>query len=174
MWEVDDFDVGKALKEKEVKHHFTRNVARSGDGRYTVRLPLEYIKFMDEYVNLGHMEVALRVAGAQFFLPHHVIHRPESSTTKARIVLDANSKATVHLNYTISLNKLLQTGPIVQPPLVSTVINFRMPIFVFTDEFQQIIWRRDPLQPVQTYQLKTVTYGLTSSSYQAVAVLNIE
>ncbi|XP_055633331.1 uncharacterized protein LOC129773712 [Toxorhynchites rutilus septentrionalis] len=220
MWEVDDFDVGKALtqEEREVEHHFTRNVTRSGDGRYTVRLPLrqsmlpllgdsyssalhrllmierrfaknsslreEYIRFMDEYVNLGHMEVVIRVAGPQFFLPHHAIHRPESSTTKTRIVFDASSKATGHL----SLNEVLQTGPIVQPPLISTVINFRMPKFVFTADaekmfrqvwihpedrkFQQILWRRDPSQPVQTYQLKTVTYGLTSSPYHAAAVLN--
>ncbi|KAK9739870.1 hypothetical protein QE152_g8693 [Popillia japonica] len=34
--------------------------------------------------------------------------------------------------------------------------------------FQRILWRNDPRQPVQTYELSTVTYGTASASYLAI------
>lgn len=42
----------------------------------------EYVKFMDDYERLGHMEVGSRVAGPQYFLPHHATHRSESQHYK--------------------------------------------------------------------------------------------
>ncbi|XP_055591485.1 uncharacterized protein LOC129743475 [Uranotaenia lowii] len=220
FWQVDNFDVGKALTadEKEVETHFEKTFSRSDDGRYVVRLPLreelvpllgdsystavrrflllekrlsadqqlreDYEKFMQEYVMLGHMEVCRRVAGPQFFLPHHAVRRPDNTTTKTRVVFDASCKASGQL----SLNDVLHTGPMVQPALLSTVLNFRKPKYVFTADiekmfrqvwvhpndrkYQQIIWRKDPSLPPQVYQLKTVTYGLASSPYHAARVLN--
>ncbi|XP_055622014.1 uncharacterized protein LOC129765627 [Toxorhynchites rutilus septentrionalis] len=200
MWEVENFDVGKSLTpaEQDVENHFLQTVSRDTEGRYIVRLPFResmapllgdafdqavrrlllmvkrfvrdkdlqdaYVKFMDEYERLGHMEVGSRDAGPQYFLPHHAVHRPESSTTKTRIVYDASSKGTGAL----SLNDVLHTGPTVQPPLLSTVLNFRMPQ---RSRYLKIVWRRDPSLPLQVYQLKTVTYGLACSPYQAARVL---
>ena len=139
---------------------------------------------MDEYEKLGHMEECSRVAGPQFFLPHHAVHRPESTSTKLRVVFDGSSKGSSKL----SLNDVVRAGPTVQPPLLSTVLNFRMSRFVFTADaekmfrqvwihqddrkFQQILWRSDPSVPLKIYQLKTVTYGLASSPYHASRVLN--
>ncbi|XP_062557643.1 uncharacterized protein LOC134222511 [Armigeres subalbatus] len=139
------------------------------------RLRDEYVKFMDDYQQLGHMEVGSRIAGPQYFFPHHAVHRPESSTTKTRIVFDASSKG----SGVLSLNDILHTGPTVQPPLLIHLINFRLPQYVFTADavnpddrrFLNIIWRRDPSMPLQIYQLKTVTYGLACSPYQAARVL---
>ncbi|XP_055636134.1 uncharacterized protein LOC129775417 [Toxorhynchites rutilus septentrionalis] len=205
-------------EEQDVEDHFLRTVSRDDAGRYTVRLPFresmvallgesyepalrrfvqmekrfirdktlydEYVKYMDEYERLGHMEVSSCVAGPQYFLPHHAVHRSESSTTKIRIVFDGSSKGSGSL----SLNEVLHAGPTVQPPLLSTILNFRMYQYVFTADaekmfrqiwvdpedrkFQQIIWRRNPSLPLQIYQLKTVTYGLTSSPFQAARILN--
>ncbi|XP_055632965.1 uncharacterized protein LOC129773392 [Toxorhynchites rutilus septentrionalis] len=196
-------------EEQDVKDYFLRTVNRDVAGRYTVRLPFresivpllgdsyepalrrfvqmekrfvrdrtlydEYVKFMDEYERLGHMEVS-SVEGPQYFLPHHAVHRPESSTTKIRIVFDASRKGSGSL----SLNEVLHAGPTVQPPLLSTILNFRMYQYVFTADaekmfrqiwvdpedrkFQQIIWRRDPSLPLEIYRLKTVTYGLAVPS----------
>ncbi|XP_058448656.1 uncharacterized protein LOC131428628 [Malaya genurostris] len=145
----------------------------------------EYCRFMDEYSRLGHMEVISRAScSPQYFLPHHAIHRPESSTTKIRVVFDGSSRGSTQL----SLNDILFPGPTVQPTLYSTVINFRLPRYAITADvekmfrqiwihpqdrcYQQILWRRDSSEPIRTYQLKTVTYGLASSPYHATRILN--
>ncbi|XP_058827623.1 uncharacterized protein LOC131687549 [Topomyia yanbarensis] len=50
-----------------------------------------YVQFMEEYQQLNHMEeVQTRVALPQFFLPHHAISRPDSSTIKTRVVFDGS------------------------------------------------------------------------------------
>ncbi|XP_058811118.1 uncharacterized protein LOC131676009 [Topomyia yanbarensis] len=175
--------------EQVCEDHFKKTVSRAIDGRYMVRLPVreellpllgesytvaqrrllaierkftlnsefkrEYVDFMEEYRNLGHMELSARIEHPQFFLPHHAIHRPESSTTKTRVVFDATCKGSTQM----SLNDVLLVGPIVQPSLLATVLNFRAPKFVFiadiekmfrqvwvhpTDrKLQQILWRSD-------------------------------
>ncbi|XP_055527798.1 uncharacterized protein LOC129720360 [Wyeomyia smithii] len=193
MWEVENLDIGKALtqEEQEVENHFQQTVSRDTDGRYVLRLPLreslipllassyeqakrrfllmekrfsrdntlrdEYVKFMDDYESMGHMEVGSSVAGSQYFLPHHAVYRLESSTTKTRVVFDVSSKG----SGTLTLNDVLRIGPTVQPTLLAT-----------DRSYQQIVWRRDSSMPLQIYQLKTVTYGLASSPYQAARVLN--
>ncbi|XP_062535269.1 uncharacterized protein LOC134204459 [Armigeres subalbatus] len=220
MWEVDDFDIGRALTQEEqyVEDHFTRTVSRDNSGRYVLRLPLresripllgdsyrsavnrfsmmerrfakdndlrvEYTQFMEEYIKLGHMEECSRVAGPQFFLPHHAVRRPESTTTKTRVVFDASHKSHGQL----SLNEVLFTGPTVQPSLLVVVVNFRMPKYVYCADaekmFRQVwvhpddrnllslVWRSDPSHQLKHYQLKTVTYGLACSPFQAARVLN--
>ncbi|CAB0004186.1 unnamed protein product [Nesidiocoris tenuis] len=46
-------------------------------------------------------------------------------------------------------------------------------IWIHPDDrpFQSIYWRASIFDPVQTYQLNTVTYGLTSSPYQALRTI---
>lgn len=71
-----------------------------------------------------------------------------------------------------------------QPHLFTIIIQFRVPQFVITADiskmyrciwvhpddrnYQKIVWRESPEYRINTYRLKTVTYGLTSSSYQAI------
>ncbi|XP_055623056.1 uncharacterized protein LOC129766513 [Toxorhynchites rutilus septentrionalis] len=205
-------------EEQYVEDHFQRTVTRDETGRYTVRLPLreslipllgdsyrsavnrfsmmekhfavdntlreEYTEFMEEYKQMGHMEECSRVAGPQFCLPHHAIRRPDSTTTKTRVVFDASSKSHGQL----SLNEILFTGPTVQPTLLATVVNFRIPRYVFSADaekmfrqvwthpddrkFLKVAWRSSSTLPLKLYQLKTVTYGLACSPYQAARVLN--
>lgn len=145
----------------------------------------EYRKVMEEYQRLGHMEVNSRVLnGPQFFLPHHAIHRPDSTTTKTRVVFDASSRG---ING-VSLNDILMIGPTVQPSLQAIILNFRMPRYVFSADaqkmfqqiwvhpedrkFQQTLWRDHPSEPIRIYQMKTVMYGLASSPFLATRVLN--
>ncbi|XP_055589044.1 uncharacterized protein LOC129741345 [Uranotaenia lowii] len=143
-----------------------------------------YVNSMADYEKLGHMEVNLRAScSPQFFLPHHAIHRPESTTTKIRVVFDGSCRGSTHL----CLNDVLYTGHSVQPALYATVINFRMPLYVVTADiekmfrqiwvhpedrkFQQILWRARPSEPISTYTLNTVTYGLASSPFHATRIL---
>ncbi|XP_062711079.1 uncharacterized protein LOC134289096 [Aedes albopictus] len=144
-----------------------------------------YAEFMEEYERLGHMEeVMTRVALPQYFLPHHAVIRPESSTTRIRVVFDGSSKSSNQL----SLNDLLLTGPTVQPPMLCTVINFRFHRFVMKADvekmfrqilvhpddrnLQQIAWRKSENEPLKIYRLNTVTYGTSCAPFLSTRVLN--
>ena len=83
----------------------------------------------------------------------------------------------------MSLNSILAVGPTVQQDLLSLVTRFRTYQVALTagiakmyrqvrmhDEdinLQRILWRKDPSEPIQIYQLKTVTYGTSSASFLA-------
>ncbi|XP_058817062.1 uncharacterized protein LOC131680358 [Topomyia yanbarensis] len=149
------------------------------------QLHSDYGQFMAEYKSLGHMEaVTPDPSLPNFYLPHHAILRPDSTTTKTRVVFDGSSKTTSKL----SLNDLCYIGPTVQPPLIATILNFRLPQYVITADIekmyrqiavhqddralQQILWRIQPTDPVSTYQLTTVTYGTACAPYLATRALN--
>ncbi|XP_058816784.1 uncharacterized protein LOC131680080 [Topomyia yanbarensis] len=148
-------------------------------------LRFSYVQFMEEYKQLDHMEeVQTRAALPQFFLPHHAISRPDSSTIKVRVVFDGSCKSSNHL----SLNDLLLTGPTVQPTLLSIVLNFRLhryvmiadiekmyrQILVHPDDrpLQQILWRQQAWEQIKPYLLNTVTYGTSSAPFLATRTLN--
>ncbi|XP_036345939.1 uncharacterized protein LOC118755194 [Rhagoletis pomonella] len=71
-----------------------------------------YSEFMNEYISLGHMSLAQNVnlMKPHFYIPHHCILRPQSLTTKLRVVFDASAKTTSGQ----SLNELLMVGPTIQ------------------------------------------------------------
>ncbi|XP_062556788.1 uncharacterized protein LOC134221615 [Armigeres subalbatus] len=99
-----------------------------------------YTEFLEEYERLGHMEpVSVAPRSSQFFLPHHAIQRPDSTTTKTRVVFDGSCRGAASL----SLNEALYVGPTVQPTLFSIVVNFRLPRFVITADAEKMfrqIW----------------------------------
>ncbi|XP_055615063.1 uncharacterized protein LOC129761367 [Toxorhynchites rutilus septentrionalis] len=145
----------------------------------------EYTKFMDEYQLLQHMEeIEPNHSIQHFYLPHHSIQRPESTTTKTRVVFDASCRGSNN----ISLNDICYIGPNVQPSLLSILLNFRLPknvvtadiekmyrqIIVHTEDrpLQQIVWRKNPTENLKHYRLNTVTYGTASAPYLATRVLN--
>ncbi|XP_065088263.1 uncharacterized protein LOC135709795 [Ochlerotatus camptorhynchus] len=148
-------------------------------------LHAEYSKFMDEYLTLGHMdEFEPNLLKPHFYLPHHAIQRPDSTTTKTRVVFDASCRGSNN----ISLNDICYVGPTVQPLLVSTLVNFRLPKFAVNADAEKMyrqVWvhpvdcllqliqfRKTPNEKLQTYRLKTVTYGTAPAPYLATRVLN--
>jgi hypothetical protein len=86
------------------------------------------------------------------------------------------------------LNDALLSGPTIQDDLFSILLRFRKHRFVFTADiekmfrqvrihdsqlkYQQILWRSNTSDPIQTYQLNTVTYGTTSAPYLAIKTLH--
>lgn len=150
----------------------------------------QYVTFMDEYEELGHMKEvqtstddknALRPT---YYLPHHAVFKPSSSTTKTRVVFDGSAKTTNGR----SLNDILMVGPTVQQDLYSIVLRFRTHEIVFTADItkmyrqvkihpedaslQRILWRKSPDQQLKTYELSTVTYGTASAPFLATRSLN--
>lgn len=145
----------------------------------------QYAAFMEEYLSLGHMEVAKQPAPATaVYLAHHAIHKPTSTSTKLRVVFDA-SQATSSGH---SLNDVLMTGPRLQDDLWDILVRWRKHKialsadvhkmyrqFWIADEhrdFQRIVWRRTPAEPIREYRLKTITYGTSSAPYMAVRAMH--
>jgi hypothetical protein len=151
-------------------------------------LKIEYANFMEEYIRLGHMaEAAPNTCGApnprSYFLPHHAVLRPDSITTKLRVVFDASAKTSTGL----SLNDGLKVGPTIQQDLFEIIVRFRKhqvalsadvskmyrQILVDTADqpLQKIVWRFEPYHDLKVYHLKTVTYGTACAPFLATRSL---
>lgn len=151
------------------------------------KLKEEYASFMTEYKELGHMtllpELSSKNSELCYYLPHHAI-RKESLTTPIRVVFDASSKSSSGL----SLNEVQYVGPTIQHDLLSILLRFRCHNYVLNADiskmyrqvminpddrrFQRIFWRQNPEEPLQCYELNTVTYGTASAPFLAVRSLH--
>lgn len=149
-------------------------------------LKTEYCKFINEYIELGHMRLVdesnIDTNNTCYYLPHHPVIKHSSSTTKLRVVFDASAKTTTNL----SLNDVLLVGPTVQEELTSIMMRFRKYKYVFSTDIKQmyrqirigsktnlqrILWRSNSEDSVREYELLTVTYGTSSAPYLATRVL---
>ncbi|XP_008183125.1 uncharacterized protein LOC103309446 [Acyrthosiphon pisum] len=150
------------------------------------KLRTEYTRFMKEYLEMGHMkqvqnEVELPVLSC--YLPHHAVQKESSLTTKIRVVFDASAKSSSG----VSLNDILMHGPTVQADVFTILARFRMHQYtlmadiekmfrqVLIDEkdwnLQRIVWRESPTEPIKTFNLTTVTYGMKPASFLATQCL---
>ncbi|CAG5022255.1 unnamed protein product [Parnassius apollo] len=142
-----------------------------------------YKLFIQEYLSLGHMKPATGNKKPDFYMPHHCVEHPESTTTKIRVVFNASAKTSTGL----SLNDLMHRGPNLQQDLQKLILEWRQYKFAYTadiekkfrqiwlkeghQQYQKIIWRDDPEEPLQEYQLTTVTYGTKTAPYLAMMTL---
>ncbi|KAL4103845.1 hypothetical protein QTP88_019180 [Uroleucon formosanum] len=152
------------------------------------KLGKDYQQFIDEYLYLGHMELLCSAGEGSvnepgYFLPHHAVINENSSTTRLRVVFDGSSKTDTG----ISLNNVLLKGPTIQDDLVNILARFRTHKYAISADiskmyrqiwvtpehrkYQKIFWRKNKEQPMQIFQLNTVTYGTVSASFLATACL---
>ncbi|XP_036347314.1 uncharacterized protein LOC118756670, partial [Rhagoletis pomonella] len=143
----------------------------------------EYCKFMEELLDLGHMEQAGAVTGDTYYMPHHAVVKHSSVTTKLRVVFNASMKTSSGN----SLNDALMVGPQLQLDLFSILVRFRThrygliadiekmyrQVYVAEQDadYQRIVWRENSSQPIRDYRLLRVTYGVASASHLAVKSL---
>ncbi|XP_058449021.1 uncharacterized protein LOC131428981 [Malaya genurostris] len=147
-----------------------------------------YCEFI-EYLDLGHMrEIPVQLCQVEsapfpYNLPHHAVLKPDSSTTKLRVIFDASCASMSG----ISLNEALMVGPVVQEDLLSTVFRFRIHKYALVADIakmyrminmvesdhrlQRILWRDFSSEPIRTFELSTVTYGTSSAPYLATKSL---
>ena len=135
---------------------------------------------MQEYVDLGHMSELhspIISNSETYYLPHHAVYKSDSSTTKLRVVFDGSSKYGI----STSLNETLLVGPSIQRELFSTWLRFRRHRYALTGDiekmfkqiwvsekhrdYQRIVWRTSPTEPIRHYALNTVTYGTSCAPY---------
>ncbi|XP_055951495.1 uncharacterized protein LOC129987553 [Argiope bruennichi] len=116
-------------------------------------------------------------------MPHHGVFRPESSTTKLRVVFNA-SEATSSGQ---SLNDNLYSGSVVQDDLFAILLRFRKHSIVFTADIKKmyrqiwihpdqcdlqcILWKDLEDEKLRVFKLLTVTYGTKCAPYLATRVL---
>ncbi|XP_045449996.1 uncharacterized protein LOC123658688 [Melitaea cinxia] len=144
-------------------------------------LKQQYTDFMTDYIESGHMTLvpAKHMGLGKYYIPHHCVLRPDSSTTKLRVVFDASAKDA----NSKSLNDSQLVGPKLQSNIVEILLHYREHKVVFMAdvrqmyrqinvaphhrEYQRIFWRAHPDEPLQEYILNTVTYGVSSSPFLA-------
>ncbi|XP_017465091.1 PREDICTED: uncharacterized protein LOC108358328 isoform X2 [Rhagoletis zephyria] len=163
---------------------FIRNEARLTKNP---SLKEEYDKVVQEYLDLGHMEKveapSFEHSPSHFYLPHHAVLKPESTSTKLRVVFNASSNS----SNGVCLNDILHVGPTLQADLTLLLIRWRMYKYVFNSDiqkmyrqilvnpshrpYQRILFRKDPHSGIQDFQLRAVTFGVNCAPYLAIRTL---
>ena len=144
-----------------------------------------YSEFLSEYHKLSHIKKLHEdiYSDEGYYLPHHGVLKPSSTTTKLRVVFNATAKSSNGK----SLNDLLCKGGVLQDDIFSIMIRFRKHTYAFSADiqkmfrqieinpkqtnYQRILWKADIMSPIQVYELKTVTYGTACAPYLATKVL---
>ncbi|XP_046868570.1 uncharacterized protein LOC124461023 [Drosophila willistoni] len=211
FWEVEDLP-GKPVEDSNsvCEVNFQKTTRRDVSGRYTVSLPFrdptninighsrpgalaqflknipgktEYDAVIQEYLDLGHMrQVPFDGSNNNFYLPHHAVIKPDSTTTKVRVVFNASSKSTNG----VSLNDILYPGPVLQSDFTTQILKWRFFRVVFSADitkmyrqimvdpihtpFQRILFRNTAEQ-LGDYELNTVTFGINCAPFLAIRVL---
>ncbi|XP_043654518.1 uncharacterized protein LOC122620904 isoform X3 [Drosophila teissieri] len=142
-----------------------------------------YDSVIKEYIDLGHMKpVPPNTDTVNFYLPHHAVFKPESTTTKVRVVFNASSPS----SNGNSLNDILHPGPVLQSDLTLQILKLRTFQFVFNADITKM-YRQIPLNPAHTafqrilfrddrgdirdYELQTVTFGVNCAPFLALRTL---
>ncbi|XP_055589252.1 uncharacterized protein LOC129741538 [Uranotaenia lowii] len=89
-----------------------------------------YSNFIKEYIELGHARYLNTEEATEhntYYFPQHCVIKPDSSTTKLRVVIAASAKTTT--NY--SLNDVLMSAPTIQSSLFDIILKWRSHIYVY-------------------------------------------
>ncbi|KAJ8972049.1 hypothetical protein NQ317_001519 [Molorchus minor] len=145
----------------------------------------DYIAAMNDYIQQGHIVLKPKCdpSSEGYYIPHHGVSKV-SSSTPLRIVFDAGMKT----DRNVSLNDVLFTGEKLQGDLFIMLINFRLFRYAFTSDckqmyrqiklcpehqsYQRLLWRTSTEEPIQTYELSTVAFGVKASPWLAIRTLH--
>ncbi|XP_059225785.1 uncharacterized protein LOC131997922 [Stomoxys calcitrans] len=153
--------------------------------RRSPEIKAQYTTFMREYATLSHMSlISPQVPESKYYLPHHCVHKLDSTSTKLRVVFDGSAKTATGL----SLNDILHSGPTIQPKLFNTLVRYRFFKVALSgdickmyrcvrvshpdDYLQCILWRENEADDIKTYKLNTVTYGTKPAAFLAIRAMH--
>ncbi|KAL1460507.1 hypothetical protein WDU94_012484 [Cyamophila willieti] len=181
FWEIDNVkvDIPVSSDDLQCEEHFQTTHYRESDGTYVVRLPFRQQPPPD--LDQGHMIITTKPSS--YVMTHSGVVK-DSTTTKVRVVFSpAEHASPAHP----SLNDILFVGPKLQNDINDIMLSFRLHRVVLTADikqmyraiklhpedsaYQQILWRQDPEQPVQQYEITRVCFGVTSSPFHALRVI---
>ena len=146
--------------------------------------PQDFQQLIDnQFVDVADMEYD----GHHTYLPHHPVYRRDKNTTKIRPVFDEAAKS----KYWPSLNQVLETGPNLNPDLLSTTMWFRMNRYAWIADIKKaflkialqptdaeairFLWSTEPSKigsPLIALKWKRVPFGLSSSPFLLRARVN--
>lgn len=156
----------------------------------------DYMQAIQEHLDLGHMtrtsttekyHAVLKSDGrlrySCYYIPHHAVVKEESKTTKTRIVFDASAKTSSKK----SLNDILMTGPTIQESLIVRLMKWRcfkyalrgditkmyrqVQVYEEDVDYQRLVFRFNKEDPIEDFQLNTLTFGTASAPYMAIRTL---
>lgn len=123
-------------------------------------------------------------APTNYYLPHHAVIKPDSTTTKLRVVFNASNPS----SNGVSLNDALYPGPALQSGINVLLKKWRLFQYVFNADiekmyrqilvdpehtpYQRILHRDDPQEEPHDFELNTVTFGVNCAPYLAIRVLH--
>nr|CAI5862751.1 unnamed protein product [Callosobruchus analis] len=152
----------------------------------SVELRVQYNSVMKDFIDQDHMKPLYCSSDDQpdYYIAHHPVIKLASSSTPVGIVLDASAPS----DNGVSLNDLLYGGVKLQTDICKLRLNFRLFEIALTDDicqmyrqigvredhwrFQKLLWRFDPQDEIQVYQLTVVGFGLKSSPFLALRTVN--
>ncbi|CAK1597927.1 unnamed protein product [Parnassius mnemosyne] len=146
-----------------------------------------YDSVIHEYLEKGYLSPAPLVDSDNcypvYVIPHHGVLRTDKTTTKLRMVLDASHKSSSGR----SLNDILHSGPNLQGDLFAIILNFRLFATALSADckqmflqiimnkrdrrFQRMLYRFHPQEELTEYEFNRVCFGLRSSPYHALRVI---
>ncbi|XP_067214205.1 uncharacterized protein [Linepithema humile] len=143
-------------------------------------LKFAYSQVIQEYLHLEQMYPVDDPTDNGFYMPHHAVIKAASNTTKVRVVFDVSAKT----SNGISLNNVLLVGPTIQNSIFAHLLRFRTYRYVLTADistrqilvheddhkYQRILWRQN--DQIKTFQLNTLTFGVSSSPYLAIRTIH--
>lgn len=163
--------------------------------RTNPELKKRFNECIHDYILSGHAEAStkpenyfLRKNGEEthyncFYLPSLAVIKEDSTSTKTRVVYNASNKS----SNSVSLNDLLMVGPTIQPDVVKKINRFRLRRFAFISDitkmyrqikmhpddwaYQRFIWRENEEDPIQEFELTTVTFGEASAPFSAIRTI---
>ncbi|XP_055714232.1 uncharacterized protein LOC129808477 [Phlebotomus papatasi] len=145
-----------------------------------------YTSVMDDYIQRKWLETVPpdAVQDYSYYMAQHGVLK-DSATTQLRVVYNASEKTSTGL----SLNDTLMVGPVVQPDLYTILIRFcRHPYAITTDiskmypqlilhhphsDFQRLLWRKTPEDPITDYRMTRVCFGVASSPFLATKAITM-
>ncbi|GBN35304.1 hypothetical protein AVEN_173055-1 [Araneus ventricosus] len=143
-----------------------------------------YNDFLEEHENLDHMKKINNATSStvNYYMPHHGVFKPDSTSTKLSVVFNASSPTTTGK----SLNDALFSGEI-NEDVFNIMLRFRKHQIVLIADIHQmfrqilidpsqrdllrILWKAKEEEEPVAYRLKTVTYGTKCAPFLATRVL---
>jgi len=142
-------------------------------------LRTEHTRIIEEYLKLNYLSEVTDPDDHWYYMPHHAVTKESNNTTKVCIVFDASVKSDAG----ISLNDMLLVDPIIQDKLFTHLIRFRTYKYVITADIKGCICKYDYTKMIDdinrfygdgeliTLQFNTLTFGVSSSPFLAICVL---
>ncbi|EGT41965.1 hypothetical protein CAEBREN_19763 [Caenorhabditis brenneri] len=152
----------------------------------------EYHDIIMKQVEEGIVEeipLSSKASGPEYFIPHRVVVKEDSLTTKLRIVLDASS----HMRKELSLNDCLHPGPSILQSILGIMIRSRLSKYLMMSDikraFHQVriqekfrdvtkfLWLDDPSkgyseENLRAFRFTRLPFGVSSSPFLlAVTIL---